>query len=630
MNPLIVAHIGWLASYHLRRRAGKLALRNCAGVLYTDHIPHHIDTTNLPYEVVCLPPKLTQTPLAMLSWLQQDLDHRKIDIIHSHSTHYPASLGLFCSDVVRINTIWDFVHSKDPLSPLFHRAILEGLETRRLAEAVSFSSPVVRRQWINRGYPVGSAFLHSWGVDLDIFRKRGGKRAEKLRSSLGIADHELVVLSSRSTSPPANLDILVQAIFLLRKQLPVVRLVVIGGTVTREIRWLEYLFKNDSERESVIFSGTLHNDYALSDFYEMADVVASIHTNDHNPATVLESLAMGRPVVVCDIPSVTHWVRDGQTGFVVPERDVEATARALYRALTLSGHERRAMSNSGKQLITEQADFAKALDKVAADYTVLAKSQRSPGPGAYERGLLLDICGQPHEAAEQYKRAIKTGEAPEIAELLLQEKQHLIDPWADPEYFSMKRAQAGMVELSKSLEDQWSSMVEALPVPQSMFRHDFIAGLWPLLDLDPQSCLRMLQVLARRFAGDYRPWVCEAIQWFGRVLGKWEDCSRLLLCLRQDGGTTLAIHALGCARELGAQHEDYRPLLERAVCWSTSSIAFMDPELDRLFRIGVHDEALALLAGDRPSVNSVIEQSRVYATTDRFWSFLYRQDKNDV
>lgn len=45
-------------------------------------------------------------------------------------------------------------------------------------------------------------------------------------------------------------------------------------------------------------------------------------------------------------------------------------------------------------------------------------------------------------------------------------------------------------------------MVEDLPVPQSMFKHDFIAGLWPLLGHDPQSCLRVIQILGGRFAGE--------------------------------------------------------------------------------------------------------------------------------
>ena len=49
------------------------------------------------------------------------------------------------------------------------------------------------------------------------------------------------------------------------------------------------------------------------------------------PRTVLEAAAMGRPVITTDAPGCRETVRDGETGLLVPPRDVPALAAAMER-----------------------------------------------------------------------------------------------------------------------------------------------------------------------------------------------------------------------------------------------------------------------------------------------------------
>ncbi len=618
MNNPRIAHIGWLASCHLRRRAEALSAMGCAEVVYTDNIPDYLDISSLPYTVQVLPPELADKPLALLDWLNEDLSSRNIDILHSHSTHYPACLGFFCSGVVRVNSIWDFVYSKDPLSPLYHRAVLEGLESGQFAEAISFSSPVVRNEWLDRGMSPKRAVLHSWGVDLDIFRPVDESEVMQLRKKLGIASDELVILSSRTTSLPANLDILIKSVAKLRESLPV-RLVVIGGVVTREARYLEGLLSQKEVRDAVIFSGSLCSDLALRTYYQMATFVASIHSNDHNPATVLESLAMRTPVVTCDIPTVSYWAREGETGFVVPHRDVEATTNVLRDALGLDDEALQEMGRIGHELVLSEANFPKTLSQVKTDYDRLAEMPKAKPLDEYGMGLLYDMRGFIERAADLYDQG-GLGETPELVDELLREKQALLSTERDLEYFCVQRAQPGVVNMAQSPESEWTDLAQLLPPPLSLFRHDFITGVYPLLKTDPERCLSLLSVLADHFDCDLRDWLAEAVQWFGAVLGLWKECGKLLM-VAENGGSTLAIHALGCARTIGVEGSLYIPLLERAVVWSTPSIEHIAPELDKLFRVKTHGEAVALLAGQEYSP-SVIEKTRVYLTTDRPWTSL--------
>jgi glycosyltransferase involved in cell wall biosynthesis len=49
------------------------------------------------------------------------------------------------------------------------------------------------------------------------------------------------------------------------------------------------------------------------------------------PRTVLEAMAMGRAVITTDAPGCRETVREGETGLLVPVRDVAATAAAMRR-----------------------------------------------------------------------------------------------------------------------------------------------------------------------------------------------------------------------------------------------------------------------------------------------------------
>jgi glycosyltransferase involved in cell wall biosynthesis len=51
------------------------------------------------------------------------------------------------------------------------------------------------------------------------------------------------------------------------------------------------------------------------------------------PRSVLEAMAMGRPVVTTDVPGCRETVIDGENGFLVPPRDAAALARAMERLI---------------------------------------------------------------------------------------------------------------------------------------------------------------------------------------------------------------------------------------------------------------------------------------------------------
>ncbi len=91
-----------------------------------------------------------------------------------------------------------------------------------------------------------------------------------------------------------------------------------------------------------------------------AEVFAMPTLEDGSPFAAAEAMACGLPVIVTECCGAAEWVRDGETGWIVPGANVEALAAALDRALT-----RRAdLRSMGRQarLDTERRAGLRCLD----------------------------------------------------------------------------------------------------------------------------------------------------------------------------------------------------------------------------------------------------------------------------
>ena len=64
------------------------------------------------------------------------------------------------------------------------------------------------------------------------------------------------------------------------------------------------------------------------------------------PRTVLEAMAMGRPVITTDAPGCRETVKAGETGILIPVNDIAATAAAM-RQLASDAEARQSMGAAG-------------------------------------------------------------------------------------------------------------------------------------------------------------------------------------------------------------------------------------------------------------------------------------------
>ena len=189
----------------------------------------------------------------------------------------------------------------------------------RLAPVLDGSTEL---RWIAPGVDVGE---YSPEVD-----------GSAVRARYGLGDRPVVVCVSRLV-PRKGQDVLIRALAEIRRRAPDAALLVVGGGPYRST--LERLAREAGVAADVVFTGAvswaeLPQHYAAGDVYAMPCRTRRGGLDVEGLGIVyLEASATGLPVVAGDSGGAPDAVREGETGYVVPGRDVAAVADRVARLL---------------------------------------------------------------------------------------------------------------------------------------------------------------------------------------------------------------------------------------------------------------------------------------------------------
>lgn len=102
----------------------------------------------------------------------------------------------------------------------------------------------------------------------------------------------------------------------------------------------------------LVTTGYLTGEKQLSWVYSAADVFVLPSLQDNLPNTALEALACGVPVVGFDVGGIPEIVREGETGLLVPAKDV-AGLRAAITSVLENKDARVRMAEAGRRYAVE-------------------------------------------------------------------------------------------------------------------------------------------------------------------------------------------------------------------------------------------------------------------------------------
>jgi colanic acid/amylovoran biosynthesis glycosyltransferase len=230
-------------------------------------------------------------------------------------------------------------------------------------------SAYLRDKLLAIGCPPERIGLHRIGVDTDrfSFAPRTHTPGEPIR-----------LLTTARLVEKKGLEYAIRAVAIAGARVPGLRYTIVGDGPLRER--LQKLIAELGLGERVELAGWRNQDevrrlYAESQLFCLASVTASDGDEEGQGLVLQEAQAMGLPVVCTRHNGFPEGMRDGESGLLVPERDVEALAAAIVELAT---HPERwpAMGRAGREHVEQHFDNDRLNDQLVAIYEDVVRTRR--------------------------------------------------------------------------------------------------------------------------------------------------------------------------------------------------------------------------------------------------------------
>ena len=154
--------------------------------------------------------------------------------------------------------------------------------------------------------------------------------ADEAKMYVGLKPEDRMVLYVGRIEPLKGLDTLIQAMSGLQLQEKRrVHLAIIGGDpaaspreMSDEMARLQKLCDDLSVGQTVVFLGKRDQD-KLPYYYSAAELVVMPSHYESFGMVALEAMACGTPVIASEVGGLAYLVRDGETGFTIPDQEPE-------------------------------------------------------------------------------------------------------------------------------------------------------------------------------------------------------------------------------------------------------------------------------------------------------------------
>jgi glycosyltransferase involved in cell wall biosynthesis len=265
-------------------------------------------------ELVRRSPLDTESLVAVTRWVAKERPH----LLHVNQVFLPA-LG-----AARLGRI-------HPLVVTAHTPALESRSSRRGRALQAIARGGVDR-WIvlsdrnrelmaaSRGLGPGATSVIFPGLPVEQFRDLPSAAAA--RHQIALESGSITIGAVGRLSQQKRHDVLIEAVALASRQLPELRLVIVGeGELEATTRRLA----QERIPGQVTFTGYRADAIELLPAF---DIFAMSSDFEGLPFALLEAMATGRPIVTTDVQGAGEAVRHGREGLVVPRRDPTALAEA--------------------------------------------------------------------------------------------------------------------------------------------------------------------------------------------------------------------------------------------------------------------------------------------------------------
>jgi len=282
------------------------------------------------------------------------------DILHIQGSNFWQSLmlsAITCPVVATIHDPWPHLGEK--------RAVVVQAEV----------SHILMRLFVKRFFVHGRAMQDYMVNRYRLAREQvpiiplGAFSFDKKYATRKFAEEEGLVLFFGRLYPYKGLEYLIQAEPLITERFPKARFIIAGREGKGYLEECKKLIQH-SDRFTIYHQKYISNEL-VAELFERASIVVLPYIDASQSGIVPLAYAFGKPVVVSDVGSLAEAVEDGQTGFVVPPRDVDRLAQAVVTLLTDKAL-RTIMGANGYRKTLNELSWSHIAEKTLCVYKELA------------------------------------------------------------------------------------------------------------------------------------------------------------------------------------------------------------------------------------------------------------------
>jgi glycosyltransferase involved in cell wall biosynthesis len=299
------------------------------------------------------------------------------DIVHTHSSK-AGILGRAAAAKLRIPAVHT-VHG-----PSFHlgqpwavnRAFIaaERWAARRSARMVSVADAMTA-QYLAAGIGTPRQYVTIYsGMDVEPFLSPPRPAAD-VRRELGFGpEHVVVGKVARLFHLKGHADV-VEAAAGLVSRIPQLRFVFVGEGILRDE--IQRQIARAGLAEHVVFTGLVPPE-RIPELIAAMDLVVHASLREGLARVLPQALIAGKPVITWDVDGAREVAIPGETGYLLPPRDVDRLTEAIAELAT-DPELRRRLGQAGRERFTEQFRHQTMTRRIRGVYeSVLAAPSRGP------------------------------------------------------------------------------------------------------------------------------------------------------------------------------------------------------------------------------------------------------------
>jgi D-inositol-3-phosphate glycosyltransferase len=258
---------------------------------------------------------------------------------------------------VRPRAFWSEAYGATGYDPAIRSL---GLEALRRADRVIFEAAATLQLYAGE-VSADRLVVVPYGVDVAaIDRYIEAHDRDSMRRRDGFSSEDVVLVIVGTIEPRKAQAASMLAFAALADRFPHAKLVLVGdhpSPYSTAVHELLARLRLEDRIELVHVTSDVYY------WYMVADAVVSASDFESMPRSLIEAMAFGRVILSCDVFGIPELITDGETGLLMPARDLSGLISGIDRLLSLASCQREAIGEAARTSVSKHHDARGYVDR---------------------------------------------------------------------------------------------------------------------------------------------------------------------------------------------------------------------------------------------------------------------------